>query len=77
MTPITVIKFTERVISTHTLTWSVTMKQKLAKLIDVISTHTLTWSVKNDTAYTDPVTFISTHTLTWSVTQHYLPFYPS
>ena len=32
-------------ISTHTLTWSVTLKRILFSIIAKISTHTLTWSV--------------------------------
>ena len=32
-------------ISTHTLTWSVTVKIAKAKIVSDISTHTLTWSV--------------------------------
>ena len=32
-------------ISTHTLTWSVTMSTLLALRQEMISTHTLTWSV--------------------------------
>ena len=32
-------------ISTHTLTWSVTIEEILIKLQNFISTHTLTWSV--------------------------------
>ncbi len=34
-------------ISTHTLTWSVTIRVMNQYGFDVISTHTLTWSVKN------------------------------
>ena len=55
-------------ISTHTLTWSVTMHDMLQEVFNRISTHTLTWSVTprcNDVAL---VLYISTHTLTWSVT---------
>ena len=33
------------VISTHTLTWSVTVHTAVGKWITAISTHTLTWSV--------------------------------
>ena len=33
------------VISTHTLTWSVTVIAIIAPYIEDISTHTLTWSV--------------------------------
>ena len=32
-------------ISTHTLTWSVTMMTTTTKTATAISTHTLTWSV--------------------------------
>ena len=32
-------------ISTHTLTWSVTVCHSLASAVLIISTHTLTWSV--------------------------------
>ena len=32
-------------ISTHTLTWSVTVSYAVTEIIRVISTHTLTWSV--------------------------------
>ena len=55
-------------ISTHTLTWSVTVKHACTAFVWGISTHTLTWSV---TALGEQLTFleeISTHTLTWSVT---------
>ena len=34
-------------ISTHTLTWSVTIDLDLANPKTIISTHTLTWSVTN------------------------------
>ena len=56
-------------ISTHTLTWSVTVPlyQFISSLW--ISTHTLTWSVTDEgNEYKDPIR-ISTHTLTWSVTK--------
>ena len=57
-----------RKISTHTLTWSVTMNCQADAHILNISTHTLTWSVTD----TDSIKYlhpdISTHTLTWSVT---------
>ena len=32
-------------ISTHTLTWSVTIKEIIVPINGYISTHTLTWSV--------------------------------
>ena len=55
-------------ISTHTLTWSVTVYASSDMLLFVISTHTLTWSVTG-TAFTPVMAgAISTHTLTWSVT---------
>ena len=55
-------------ISTHTLTWSVTLSECLNAGEEVISTHTLTWSVTTSIT-TGKTTFdISTHTLTWSVT---------
>ena len=55
-------------ISTHTLTWSVTLSSGQFNSTVYISTHTLTWSV---TCYIIIIFchfFISTHTLTWSVT---------
>ena len=58
-----------RLISTHTLTWSVTFPLPILRWIVGISTHTLTWSV---TAFSVPfpyIPLISTHTLTWSVTK--------
>ena len=56
-------------ISTHTLTWSVTLHIKLYHFLKIISTHTLTWSV-TFSRYTWPlIGTISTHTLTWSVTR--------
>ena len=55
-------------ISTHTLTWSVTVTPSYVAVTSAISTHTLTWSVTgNISTYTDSGK-ISTHTLTWSVT---------
>ena len=55
-------------ISTHTLTWSVTVIKAAMFQSKSISTHTLTWSVtKAETAYAKSGN-ISTHTLTWSVT---------
>ena len=60
--------FESRVISTHTLTWSVTFTwNNLPDTID-ISTHTLTWSVTGEEVKVRFVKGISTHTLTWSVT---------
>ena len=55
-------------ISTHTLTWSVTVHAVRTFQHTPISTHTLTWSVTDlfDIDATSPA--ISTHTLTWSVT---------
>ena len=38
-------------ISTHTLTWSVTMLKWEIDLLAIISTHTLTWSVTLDVVY--------------------------
>ena len=55
-------------ISTHTLTWSVTHKNRLAFEVIVISTHTLTWSVTTSVQPVCKHGYISTHTLTWSVT---------
>ena len=55
-------------ISTHTLTWSVTIAEFVVFRIIHISTHTLTWSVTRQWIFTPIVTTISTHTLTWSVT---------
>ena len=34
-----------KTISTHTLTWSVTVMNKIVAAVKRISTHTLTWSV--------------------------------
>ena len=56
------------IISTHTLTWSVTIAEFVVFRIIHISTHTLTWSVTRQWIFTPIVTTISTHTLTWSVT---------
>ena len=55
-------------ISTHTLTWSVTIALVDESLSLVISTHTLTWSVTSPFSVAAVISFISTHTLTWSVT---------
>ena len=38
-------------ISTHTLTWSVTLASPLYHFTTLISTHTLTWSVTLDVVY--------------------------
>ena len=43
--PIAVITRTNLVISTHTLTWSVTLYGTSNYIDRYISTHTLTWSV--------------------------------
>ena len=63
-------KFGERdfYISTHTLTWSVTILAKRHINHANISTHTLTWSVTVLFVITSRKDNISTHTLTWSVT---------
>ena len=58
----------ENAISTHTLTWSVTIALVDESLSLVISTHTLTWSVTYFYSYDQNWLGISTHTLTWSVT---------
>ena len=55
-------------ISTHTLTWSVTIDRVAFGAETAISTHTLTWSVTDINAVTLAYNTISTHTLTWSVT---------
>ena len=55
-------------ISTHTLTWSVTVQKEHTAPRPQISTHTLTWSVTEQTIMSDDFLDISTHTLTWSVT---------
>ena len=55
-------------ISTHTLTWSVTISREYLSCPIVISTHTLTWSVTQRTKWFSNAMTISTHTLTWSVT---------
>ena len=58
-------------ISTHTLTWSVTIAEyKITGLRNGISTHTLTWSVTEKLVVESIDIIISTHTLTWSVTQN-------
>ena len=68
MTPAQLEPYGHDNISTHTLTWSVTLaKPKTIEGVE-ISTHTLTWSV---TYYRGEILLdipISTHTLTWSVT---------
>ena len=55
-------------ISTHTLTWSVTVYVFEGRLDVHISTHTLTWSVTEVQMSFTEMQVISTHTLTWSVT---------
>ena len=55
-------------ISTHTLTWSVTISADVKTVNNFISTHTLTWSVTISADVKTVNNFISTHTLTWSVT---------
>ena len=55
-------------ISTHTLTWSVTLAEIYNKGTWKISTHTLTWSVTFFLVLLVDLNDISTHTLTWSVT---------
>ena len=55
-------------ISTHTLTWSVTLVWNVSRTYTSISTHTLTWSVTSATRGDYHDMDISTHTLTWSVT---------
>ena len=55
-------------ISTHTLTWSVTLRLSSTRAILRISTHTLTWSVTAFQRELETTKSISTHTLTWSVT---------
>ena len=57
-------------ISTHTLTWSVTITIIQRIRIIIISTHTLTWSVTGCYVQTHRNDRISTHTLTWSVTRN-------
>ena len=56
-------------ISTHTLTWSVTLNIEFKLSTFSISTHTLTWSVTIADCEACEAAGISTHTLTWSVTQ--------
>ena len=60
-------------ISTHTLTWSVTITMKNEYYSLKISTHTLTWSVTLAMFSVVDLFVISTHTLTWSVTLLPLP----
>ena len=57
-----------KVISTHTLTWSVTFDNDNNANYLKISTHTLTWSVTLLMLLSLQYSAISTHTLTWSVT---------
>ena len=55
-------------ISTHTLTWSVTMQKKLANLLTVhFNSHAHVERDGRGTRLCEGKT-ISTHTLTWSVT---------
>ena len=56
-------------ISTHTLTWSVTLAELAGVEYEEISTHTLTWSVTSPVLCGMLRRIISTHTLTWSVTK--------
>ena len=56
------------IISTHTLTWSVTIAFGCVPKCSNISTHTLTWSVTSGITPKGATITISTHTLTWSVT---------
>ena len=58
----------ETAISTHTLTWSVTVCVCVHFFGLIISTHTLTWSVTKFPQDHRKFWYISTHTLTWSVT---------
>ena len=64
-------------ISTHTLTWSVTLKEERRMILFCISTHTLTWSVTNLLSKLQSLIRISTHTLTWSVTFKKMTGHPS
>ena len=57
------------IISTHTLTWSVTLSNDVSLVSYRISTHTLTWSVTTSLGILANNGIISTHTLTWSVTK--------
>ena len=57
-----------KIISTHTLTWSVTEWVNVGMALKHISTHTLTWSVTPAPFLHTYNSHISTHTLTWSVT---------
>ena len=43
--PVTLLRRIEKIISTHTLTWSVTSPAEKGIVSNCISTHTLTWSV--------------------------------
>ena len=60
-------------ISTHTLTWSVTLSNGQFNSSVYISTHTLTWSVTRSRSLLGVLPSISTHTLTWSVTLQVSP----
>ena len=64
------VDFSKEWISTHTLTWSVTIADITWFFIPVISTHTLTWSVTHKIVTIYRSSVISTHTLTWSVTEN-------
>ena len=45
MTNVALKNSATQAISTHTLTWSVTISEEWKDLVKTISTHTLTWSV--------------------------------
>ena len=60
------------IISTHTLTWSVTIGVNANYNMKRISTHTLTWSVTGSGTADNVAFAISTHTLTWSVTVYFI-----
>ena len=62
------VAFRKADISTHTLTWSVTIGFYSYGICRCISTHTLTWSVTMFVGDMVCIKKISTHTLTWSVT---------
>ena len=66
-----------KTISTHTLTWSVTLEATDVDNYVRISTHTLTWSVTNPKGEYWNYFYISTHTLTWSVTTDQMSNYGS
>ena len=49
-------------ISTHTLTWSVTVVDNVLLLVIVISTHTLTWSVTlNSVSHSFILVYFNSH----------------